>query len=190
MPTKKASGKAGAKKTMAVRDISSKKPTLKRTPAAKAEQSFTVNRIEQEEGPSVEPLLDDFSMDSMDVEVRKIEPEPVLASPIVSAAPRMTVTHVEEDNEPEMPSFKPIDFDTVVPRDTIKVKFGKFVQLVSNHDFGDVIDQHADEEILMSSNLLTELAGSHDKREERKIPLVFLVGIAIGVVLTYIFFSQ
>jgi hypothetical protein len=53
-----------------------------------------------------------------------------------------------------------------------------------------VVNSHAQEEIIMSTDLLTELAGSHDRREERKIPLVFLVGIAIGVVLTYIFFSK
>lgn len=77
----------------------------------------------------------------------------------------------------------------VAPKDVVKVNFSKFVQLVASHDFGQVVDANADEEITMSSNLLTELAGTQDKRGERKILLVFLVGIAMGLVLTYILFS-
>jgi len=61
--------------------------------------------------------------------------------------------------------------------------------LIANHDMEDVVAANVNKEIIMDSNLLTELASSRDRREERKIPLVFLVGIAIGVVLTYIFFS-
>lgn len=91
--------------------------------------------------------------------------------------PDMKVTSVGKD---EVPSD---------PKDVIKVKFATFVQLVASRDVADVIDVHRDQEIIMSSNLLTELASTGDTREEKKIPLVFLVGIAIGVVLTYIFFS-
>lgn len=68
----------------------------------------------------------------------------------------------------------------------MKVRFAKFVQLVSTRDCSDVVNANPDEEVVISSNLLTELAGAHDEREEKKIPLVFLVGLAIGVVLTYI----
>ena len=42
----------------------------------------------------------------------------------------------------------------------------------------------------MSSNLLTELAGSVDQKGERKTPVIFLVGLAIGVVITYILISR
>ena len=111
--------------------------------------------------------------------------------------PHMEVTHIpsyteeidEEEELDEEPYLQSLDIDHSNPRDTIKVKFGKFVQLVNSHDFADVVTSHSNEEIIMSTDLLTELAGAQDRREERKIPLVFLVGIAIGVVLTYIFFS-
>lgn len=142
---------------------------------------FTIHQLKPGEGPSVEPLMDEDN--GGDVEIRRIEPdfsfEP--ANP-----PKINVTPVEETyEESRMP-----DLEDLIPKETIKVKFGKFVQLVANRDFAEVIDAHADDEIIMSSNLLTELAGAHDRREEKKIPLVFLVGIVIGVVLTYIFFSQ
>lgn len=95
--------------------------------------------------------------------------------------PKMKVTSIEQDEEEQSVANE--------PKDIIKVKFGTFVQLVASRDVMEVIEAHKDQEIIMSSNLLTELASTSDSREEKKIPIVFLVGIAIGVVLTYIFFS-
>lgn len=157
---------------------------------------FTIRQVNPEDDvsdePTVEPLVEDseeqneneeIDIEETIMEVEKIEPE-IDYQPV--RPPRMSVTSLE-DNEP---SVRMQSLEDNTPRETIRVKFGKFVQLVSNHDFADVIEAHADDEIVMSSNLLTDLAGANDKKEERKIPLVFLVGIAIGVVLTYIFFSQ
>jgi len=95
------------------------------------------------------------------------------------------VKHIEEGGDEYMSK----DVNELFPKDVIKVKFGTFVNLVANRDMADVIADNLNEEIILSSNLLTELAGAHDRREEKKIPLVFLIGIGIGVVLTYIFFS-
>lgn len=111
-----------------------------------------------------------------------------------STSPKMYVTPLEmkkndyrrEDNREAWQSIS----EEVTPKETVKVKFSKFVQLVASHDFSDVIDANPDEDIILHSNLLTELASAKDYREEKKIPLVFLVGIAIGVVLTYILFSK
>jgi hypothetical protein len=145
---------------------------------------FTIRHLKPEDGvPEVEPLMEDINNEDVIMEIDKIEPE-IEYQPV--RPPRMSVTAVE-DEEPvaRMPVMEERE-----PKDTIKVKFSKFVQLVTNHDFEDVIETHANDEIIMSSNLLTDLAGASDRKEERKIPLVFIVGIAIGVVLTYIFFSQ
>jgi hypothetical protein len=148
---------------------------------------FTIHQLKSARGVEVEPLIeDDFYEEEGEtaVEIKRIEDE-IDYQPI--RPPRMNVTSLEkeEDEIVKIPSIEASE-----PKDTIKVKFGKFVQLVANHDFAEVIDAHLDDEIIMSSNLLTELAGASDKKEERKIPLVFLIGIAIGVVLTYIFFSK
>lgn len=112
--------------------------------------------------------------------------------PLVSpAALRNERQSVEDDVEEALASIDDVSgkaqvFEEAAPRDLVKVKFAKFVQLVTSRDCADVIDANLDEDVVMSSNLLTELAGAHDEREEKKIPLVFLVGLAIGVVLTYI----
>ncbi len=145
---------------------------------------FMIHQLKGEENsPSVDPLIEEAGDDS-GIEIHRIE-DPGTYEPM--KPPKMNMTPVEEE-PPE--SFRVPDIEELVPKDTIRVKFGKFVQLVQNHDFVDVIEAHAEDEIIMTSNLLTELAGAHDKREEKKIPLVFLIGIVIGVVLTYIFFSQ
>jgi len=177
---------------------------------SKPRQQFTVRGLTRDERPKVEPLIDsDHDLNNVPVKHLQRQEEPVemdVPPPThvtIPAAqelkrdtimPRMEVSRIpayeEEEEMDEEPYLQALDIDNANPRDTIKVKFGKFVQLVNSHDFAEVVNSHAQEEIIMSTDLLTELAGSHDRREERKIPLVFLVGIAIGVVLTYIFFSK
>jgi hypothetical protein len=157
---------------------------------------FTIRQVNPEDDvsdePTVEPLIEDsdeqneneeVNIEETIMEVERIEPE-IDYQP--ARPPRMNVTSLEDDQ----PSVKVQSSEDFIPKETIKVKFGKFVHLVANHDFADVIEAHADDEIVMSSNLLTDLAGASDKKEERKIPLVLMVGIIIGGVLTYIFFSQ
>jgi hypothetical protein len=176
-------------------------------------RQFTVRGLTRDEAPKVEPLVDD-GYDNVPVKHLQrqempqemdvpppvqiaAQPAPVMTQQRIESVPHMEISHIpayeeveEEEEMDEEPYMQSLDIDNANPRDTIKVKFGKFVQLVNSHDFAEVVNSHAQEEIIMSTDLLTELAGSHDRREERKIPLVFLVGIAIGVVLTYIFFSK
>lgn len=71
----------------------------------------------------------------------------------------------------------------------VKVKFEKFVQLVATHDFEGVMKRHATEDIVMSTNLLTDLANAHQEEPPesgKKLPIIFIVGIIIGVALTYL----
>lgn len=209
-----APAKTSSKPKAKSKSSSSSKPKAKKIQANNP-RHFTVRGLTREEGPKVEPLKDNgYDNDlTLNVPVKHVarhdeeydipppsQIAPVQAAPVMNqqrmeTAPHMEISHIpayeeEEDEMDEEPYLQELDIDTANPRDTIKVKFGKFVQLVNSHDFADVVNSHAQEEIIMSTDLLTELAGSHDRREERKIPLVFLVGIAIGVVLTYIFFSK
>ncbi|MCC7197391.1 hypothetical protein IT413_04335 [Candidatus Peregrinibacteria bacterium] len=210
-----APAKTSSKLKAKSKSSSASKPKAK-TIQSKPRQ-FTVRGLTRDQVPKVEPLIDDGYDDMTNVPVKHLQrseepqemdvPPPVQIAPAqpapvvmtqqrIESAPRMEISHVsayeeeEEEDLEEEPYLQALDIDNANPRDTIKVKFGKFVQLVNSHDFADVVTTHAQEEIIMSTDLLTELAGSHDRREERKIPLVFLVGIAIGVVLTYIFFSK
>ena len=125
------------------------------------DDDFSVRRIEQRDSASVEPLISHHQLnDDVNDDLEEVEDE-------VEEA----LANIPQD---------------VAPLDFVNVKFSKFVQLVTSRDCSDVVNANMDENVVISSNLLTELAGTHDDKEEKKIPLVFLVGLAIGVVLTYI----
>ncbi len=74
------------------------------------------------------------------------------------------------------------------PGEMVKVKFDKFVQLVATHNFEEVLKSHANEDIVMNSNLLMDLASAHEDQEEdpKKQPMLIGIGILIGVVAAYI----
>jgi hypothetical protein len=119
----------------------------------------------------VKPITDTDDIDDIDFDYERVK------------RPDIKVSHIGNVQATK------VNDEDLTPKDIIKVRFGTFVQLVVNRDMEEVITANSNQEIIMSSNLLTELASANDRREEKKIPLVFLVGLAIGVVLTYIFFS-
>ena len=73
-----------------------------------------------------------------------------------------------------------------VTSEKLKVKFSKFASLVANHNFEDVIQRNEDEDIIVSSNLLADLANAHEQEEERQIPAIFIIGVVLGIIITYI----
>ncbi|MDP2625045.1 MAG: hypothetical protein Q8P27_02550 [Candidatus Peregrinibacteria bacterium] len=75
---------------------------------------------------------------------------------------------------------------STVPSDQVRIHFSKFVQLVANHSYIDIVDKNANQEVIISSNLLTDLANAHDRIGERRMPLIFMAGLVIGIILTYI----
>lgn len=68
----------------------------------------------------------------------------------------------------------------------VKVKFKNFVQLVANHNYEEIISQHLDEDVIVSSDLLADLASAHEQEEDRRIPTIFIIGVVLGIVITYI----
>jgi hypothetical protein len=76
------------------------------------------------------------------------------------------------------------------PKDLIKVKFEKFVQLVATKDFLSILERNKDEDVVLSSNLLTELASAVEEKGEKKSPVIFLVGLALGVIITYLLINR
>ncbi len=72
------------------------------------------------------------------------------------------------------------------PHDKVKVKFDKFVNLVATHAYEEVFEKHIDEDIVISTDLLTDLANAHEEKQDKKMPVVFLIGIVLGVILTWI----
>jgi hypothetical protein len=70
----------------------------------------------------------------------------------------------------------------------IKIKFGKFVELVAKHSYVDVIEKNADHEIVIDANLLADLANSHDDEEENPYQKWILIGIGlvVGIFVAYL----
>lgn len=99
---------------------------------------------------------------------------------------------------PDSSSKKPANFEVshvhvgdvkaAEASDRVKVRFDKFVQLVATHDFEGVMQKHGEEDIILSTNLLTDLANAHEEEESggKKVPIFLIVGILIGVVITYL----
>lgn len=78
------------------------------------------------------------------------------------------------------------------PSDYVKVRFTKFVQLVASHNFEKAMKEHGDEDVVVPTNLLTDLANAHEEapqEDKKKLPMIFLVGIVIGIIVTYIVFQ-
>lgn len=70
----------------------------------------------------------------------------------------------------------------------VKVKFENFVNLIATHDFEEVMKKYASEDVILSTNLFIDLANAHDEEAGRgkKTPIVFIVGIIIGIAITYL----
>ncbi|MFA6550752.1 MAG: hypothetical protein WCT36_05390 [Candidatus Gracilibacteria bacterium] len=80
--------------------------------------------------------------------------------------------------------------DTDEVGDFVKVKFDKFVQLMANHDFKSVMDKHANDDLILRTNLLTDLANAHtEEKKNMNWSVVFAVGIVLGIVAAYILFK-
>lgn len=70
----------------------------------------------------------------------------------------------------------------------VKIKFDNFVALVANHSFEDVFERNKDQEIILPTNLLTDLANARNVPQKSKAPLLLVAGAAIGALLTYLLF--
>ncbi|MFA4891097.1 MAG: hypothetical protein WC604_01965 [Candidatus Gracilibacteria bacterium] len=73
------------------------------------------------------------------------------------------------------------------PASKVRVKFDKFITLVATHTYEDILKRNADEDVIISTNLLTDLANAHDEaRGDKKLPLLFAFGLIIGVIATWL----
>lgn len=108
--------------------------------------------------------------DSLDEPEFKIERVPSSDEAGLSAAP------VSELESTAMRSY-----------DKVKVKFDKFVNLVATHAYEEIFEKHADEDVIISTDLLADLANAHEEpAEKKKLPIVFLIGILLGIGITWL----
>jgi hypothetical protein len=72
----------------------------------------------------------------------------------------------------------------------ILVKFPKFIQLIATHEFEEIMEKHKHEDVIISSDLLVDLAGTtpvHDEPEDNRFSYMFL-GLVLGLVVGAIVF--
>lgn len=72
------------------------------------------------------------------------------------------------------------------PHDKVKIKFDKFVNLVATHAYEDIFEKHTDQDVIISTDLLADLANAHEEKPDKKGPMVFIGGILLGLVLAWI----
>lgn len=74
------------------------------------------------------------------------------------------------------------------PYDKVKIKFDKFVNLIATHAYEDIFEKHLDEDVIVSTDLLADLANAHEEKENKKTPLIFVLGIVLGGIIAWILF--
>jgi len=87
---------------------------------------------------------------------------------------------IEEENISSTDNSK-----EALPSSKVKIKFDKFVNLVITHAYDDIVDKYMDEDVVISTDLLADLANSHEDDSDRKLPIMFLMGIVLGIVVTW-----
>jgi hypothetical protein len=78
----------------------------------------------------------------------------------------------------------------VLKEGQIAVKFPKFIQLIATHEFEDIMEKHKSEEVIISSDLLVDLAGSnafYEDNTDNRFSFIF-IGLVMGLVIGAIIF--
>lgn len=106
-------------------------------------------------------------------------------------APEFQISSMEDEAEIEVHRIKasPIHDEDIAEMRTaekVRVKFDKFAALVASRATPELVEQCRDEDVIVSTNLLTDLANSGKPDDSKKIPMIFLIGIVLGIGLTYI----
>lgn len=94
------------------------------------------------------------------------------------------ISHVEDTPGPVGPvqsmPISELEAAAMKPYDKVKVKFDKFVNLVATHAYEEVFEKHMDDDVIISTDLLTDLANAHEEKSDKKIPFI-LIGVLLGV---------
>lgn len=73
----------------------------------------------------------------------------------------------------------------ITAHDRVKVKFDKFVNLIATHAYEEIFDKYNDEDVIVSTDLLADLANAHEEKQMGKTHFLFVFGILLGIVATY-----
>ena len=69
----------------------------------------------------------------------------------------------------------------------VRIRFDKFVTLLSKYDFDDLINKFEDQDLIISTDLLADLANvPAPEPDEKKPPYLFILGIVLGIIVTWV----
>lgn len=71
----------------------------------------------------------------------------------------------------------------------VSVSFDRFVILVADHSFEEVVERNKDEEVIISTNLLADLANAKRVAPQQKGTLLALSGAVLGILVGYFLFT-
>lgn len=77
------------------------------------------------------------------------------------------------------------DYDALA-KEKVKIKFDKFVNLVATHAYEEILEAHMNDDVIIGTDLLADLANAHEEKSDKKMPFMFIFGIALGVGLTWL----
>lgn len=104
------------------------------------------------------------------------------------------VTHISEEIERAQASESEGSIvQEMLPEigDKVKIRFGQFVRLIATHNFEKILKDRDNDEVIVSADLLAEIASSHDDEEVTgRASVIFLViGLVVGSALMYALFK-
>lgn len=105
----------------------------------------------------------------------------------VDDEPEFRIARVEEESEETTVVQKMPDMveEALQSGDKVKIKFDKFVNLVATHAYEDIVELHEDDDIIISTDLLADLANAHEEKSDKKVPMMFLTGIVLGILIAW-----
>jgi len=99
-----------------------------------------------------------------------------------------SISHIENEEKVHVSEVKNQYSSELQASTKVKVTFERFVNLIASHDYESVFKKELDKEVIISADLLAELANAHTEKEEieeKKFPYLFIAGLILGVVVTW-----
>jgi len=139
------------------------------------EPEFMISHVEEEpeffKGPEVRPAA---------------RPEIAVNRPM--EWPAATAVHERpEIIRPAMPMAAPNPHE---PGEKVKVKLGKFLDMITRAENDDFFQEHENQEIILNTEFLADLASMGDGKKDKKWFLIFIGGIILGLVVAYFLFKK
>ncbi len=81
-----------------------------------------------------------------------------------------------------------LDLSAVSTSRMVKIHFDKFVNLLSKYDYEFLINKFYDQDVIISTDLLADLANvpEAEKEPDKKLLYLFFGGLSVGIVLMWL----